>query len=1051
MLFVHTSNHLESLKNSYVGVTQSPLTSVFEKEIIVVQNYGMARWLSLHTSELQGISANTEYLFPAEFMWRLLGIVSPEVSEEDQCNPQSLRFRIYEELTKNHQAYPELKHYLHEENQINIWQLSTQVSQLLDQYLFYRSDWIKQWQSSDWDASKNWQSRLWRNCVTKNNLINWLSLQNQFKQDFTSIDKNKLPERIHFFSLSALSPGYIELLNELSSKTDIHIYLVDPSAGHYWGDSRSIKSQLKTNNDLLESEIHGNPILATMGNQGKEFINALINQTNAEHLINKIPEKTSDSLLEALQKSINENEQQINSSLDDSISINSCHSAVREIEVLSNQILDILNNNPSIQADDIVVMMPDIELYAPYIDAVFSTLEQQIPFSIADNKPSSLSDLIQVISLIFELPDKNYDVESVFEILEYAFIADKFNLKKKDIAECRKIVKQLNTRWGIDSKQRTSANFPSTNEHTWKLAFDNLLLGYAISDSLNSSEFDDLYNYDPENSRSQLPLQAFSQIEGSNSSVISSLKQFSELIFSIDTWKNKKQNLNGWFQDVRDFLGLLNKDSEHLNQVLQSFADLETHAETANFTQSLNFTLFKTVLIDVLNNTKTNENFLGHGISFCAMVPMRSVPFKVVCILGLNEGSYPRQNKPYSFDLTKNKPRQGDRSVTKEDRYLFLESLLAARSKLILSFIGQSFKDNTQLPPSVVLSELLDLFSYNGIDTNKLITQHPLQAYNSKYFKTQYPDYFSYDKKYIDLTKRSYANEAVFVTDKINLKDRDKTLSLSELVTFYQNPSSYFLQNNFDIQIYDDNDRLDIREPYKLDNFRKNQLQETLFENDSSDDETLICSRLKGLLPYGELGNEIFNKTNNKIKNFEQETEQCVYLDQPITEFRLELNQTIFFGSLDKITSIGRCIKQATSLYNKDLIRIWIEHIVFNNVNKDSQSVTNIITPDESFTLIPIENAQEKLQTLIEIYQTGSQFPLPFFRKTSADLFKDGNGPDYKKSRAAWNGNEYIQGEKEHFENDLLHQNLAINQMESPSAFEQVSRLIYQEFYKHIE
>ena len=231
MLYLHTSNQLERLKNQFAGIVTIPLRDVFAKELVVVQNAGMARWLSMEMSNAAGISANTEFLFPAEFMWRLLRLISPEIPEKSQCTPATLQFHITQELIRNYADYPEVQHYILNDgniNQLAIWDLAGKVSQLLDQYLFYRSPWIREWESKGWDASNNWQSRLWQRCVQEKGLLHWLNLQDQFRKSLVEFEDQQLLERISFFSMAALSPGYIDLLSELAQKTEIHLYIINP-------------------------------------------------------------------------------------------------------------------------------------------------------------------------------------------------------------------------------------------------------------------------------------------------------------------------------------------------------------------------------------------------------------------------------------------------------------------------------------------------------------------------------------------------------------------------------------------------------------------------------------------------------------------------------------------------------------------------------------------------------------------------------------------------------------------------------------------------------
>jgi len=293
MLYLHTSNQLENLKNQYAAMTRTPLEDVFKSETVVVQNAGMARWLSMEMANISGISANTDFIFPAEFMWNLLRLVSPDIPEHSQCAPDTLRFHIYEELSHHFEDYPELHHYIFTKNNdhldefkdkvnpLSIWELSCQSAKILDQYLFYRSEWIDTWEkntgsNTEKHHANHWQARLWNRCVKAKGLLHWLALQEQFAKNIETMDTSLLEERISFFSMSALSPAYVELLSSIAQKTDIHVFIINPCEDVYWGDIKSPKTLAKLDKAAQEYNEIGNPLLASLGKQGRDFINKLL-------------------------------------------------------------------------------------------------------------------------------------------------------------------------------------------------------------------------------------------------------------------------------------------------------------------------------------------------------------------------------------------------------------------------------------------------------------------------------------------------------------------------------------------------------------------------------------------------------------------------------------------------------------------------------------------------------------------------------------------------------------------------------------------------------
>ena len=264
-------------------------------------------------------------------------------------------------------------------------------------------------------------------------------------------------------------------------------------------------------------------------------------------------------------------------------------------------------------------------------------------------------------------------------------------------------------------------------------------------------------------------------------------------------------------------------------------AELEGNAKLAEFSLALSFNVYQKCLKQCLQGISSSEKYLGYGITFCALVPMRSVPFKVVALMGMNDGQYPRQDQRPSFDLMANKPLAGDRSRRDEDRYLYLESILAARSKLIISYIGQSVKDNSELPPSVLVSELLDCISiYSGKPSEDWIVKHPLQAFSPRYFSQNKDsaELFSYAEEYTDLQKSGNTPSTQFIKEPLEeLDDSYKNISLNDLIAFYKSPARALLKHRFSIQTFDEDTTLPIREPFALESFKDAEIRKLIMES----------------------------------------------------------------------------------------------------------------------------------------------------------------------------------------------------------------------------
>ncbi len=1086
MLYLHTSNQLEQLAKQFCMVSQQPrsIKSVFERETVIVQNAGMARWLSLQVADYTGISANMETLFPAEFMWQTLRSVLPDLPDHDPCKPTVLRWRLLQLfidcLNDHEDDFPEIAHYLNDET--NAWHLALELSQQLDHYLFYRDDWIHQWESVDNDEllKNNWQARLWRKIVTENGLVHWLSMQDQFIQALgahsSSNTVNMLPERVSFFSLSALSPGYLRLLGELGKRIDIHLFIINPCQ-EYWGDILSEKQIARL--DATEQAYYesGNPLLASMGKQGRDFLDQCLELPDIQVIDQWQVNQQPDTLLQHVQQDILDlrypvtqrlgvdgalvDETEGSLSADGSIQFHACHTPLREVEVLHDQILDILQQQPDIAPADIIVMMPDVDQYAPYIESVFSSpvaahSTQTLPFSIADKSPAHAQQMIEAMLKIMDLNETRFDVESVFELLDYESIRKRFNLQAHDVVTCRELARSTNIRWGISATSRSKNNLPNTAEHTWRYALERMLLGYMMPGELLFTPDSEYHNH--------LPLLPFDHIEGSTAQILASLKQFTDSLFRLDEWSSQCLTLQDWLQKIRYLIKDLFDENDDYSALLEMLDSLGQQIELAELDAELPFPVMRKIIKNSLLEISGNEQYLGYGITFCALVPMRSVPFKVVVLLGMNDGDFPRQDTHHSFDLMANKPRKGDRSRRDEDRYLFLESILAARQKLIISFMGQSIKDNSTLPPSVLVSELLEsLNDYTATpgSSEHWIIKHPLQSFSPRYFGND-PALFSYASEYASLYQQRAAGASSAASDNFiskplkALDDQHKQVSVDDFINFFINPARSFLKQRFSIQTYDNELLLSIREPFELARFDDVKIRDQLLtasyhqatESDQQMDtaNAIQVSRAKGLLPYGNIGDQDFSHEQQLIETFVRQLPAT--MPQQTCAIKLTIDGFTLSGKIRHLdiptdkNGIEQHIIHTGQPYTKEMITLWLNHLVLN-AHTDDNTTSHFYSPEQSFSLIPVIDARQQLGNLLEYYWQGLHFPLKFFPKPALKMIeKNPQKPDIKTAITSWENNYFGHSEKDKFENWLLYRDLSHEELFADE-FLAVSKLLF--------
>lgn len=1023
MLYVHHSNRLETLAQSLAQQVMTSTADPFEPRWVVVQNAGMGRWLSMQVAQLTGVAAHFNYLFPAELTWELLRRVLT-IAEHNPCSIEVLRWRLLQEfLQRSEQHQVALGHYLQTGQDDSAWQLAQQLAGVFDGYLFFRPDWVRTWESQ---ASPNhWQEKLWQLVIGEPKLAHWVNLQSQFIAKLASFPTEQLPNPIIFFSIPALSPAYIELIAKVAERVDIHFFIMNPSL-HYWGDLESQKRRMRYQPIEQDYVSVGNPLLASWGVQGRDFIEILRNSEPYPQELENFFEPSANSLLHIIQNDILHLEASSavtvsNQGLDQdfeqdrSICLHACHSPLREVEVLYDQLLAILERHPDLTAAEVVVMSPDINAYAPFIEAVFSSSVVALPFSIADQRFSQAMNISHACAQLLELPQGRFEAESIFTLLEYAEIRQHFGLDEAQVQQCREWVRAVNIRWGVDAEFRQQFARQTTFEHTWRYGLDRLLLGFALPGEQLLGGV--------------LP---YNELEGSQTLVLERFQQCLEVLFSTAQWASQRASLADWGARFSRIVEQLFPREAETQTVYRGIDKVLTSAQLAGFTEPVAWSVFKSALRRELEQTSQESGFLGQGITFCNLMPMRSVPFRVVALLGMQDGGFPRQDNRLSFDLlAADKRRKGDRSRREEDRYLFLESLLSARDYFYISYLGQSIQDNSEIMPSVLVSELLDYLEKRfGLCAETLITRHPLQAFSPRYFQAN-PVLFTYAKDYLSLQAAAVEKRpSACFWDQPQLPAPAESLrqvSLNELIQFYRQPARVFLQRQFDLRLTESLDELAEREPFALEAFTDSKIGEQAVQHLQRGDEAWQVEarlRAQGLLPHGKPGELLVEQQLEQVKAL------LTKLPKPTEQYTLDLNLSLgefsLHGQIPKVNAEGIQLYHFGYLGVWQWVSIWLQHLALNLCQRPvgGSAVTQLYTVDKTWRLPEITEATAELELLVEGYWLGLQQPLPFFPKSAWQMAAKGAAADEVVLRAGqeeWIGNSYHVGESTKPEYRLLY------------------------------
>ena len=708
-LKIFASNQLEILAKQLAQLVKNPELSVFDSEIIVIQSSGMARWVSLAIAQHNGICANIQFPFPNSFLEDIARGAMPDFQEPSHFDPDLMTFQIMKALPECSRlpGFESLKAYLADDSsQLKRLQLSNKLADIYDQYQVFRPEMIFRWEqgaqgAKEDQAAEKWQAQLWRHLMKSKPKPHRARLQRELIDKINSEPEQftNLPQRVFIFGISYLPLFHLEAFVALSQIIDVNFFLLNPCR-EYWGDIVS-EEQMQhirrkyPRSSHIAAELHleeGNRLLASMGTHGKDFFTVISGFDFEMHETYRDPECTA--LLSCIQSDIlnlrerrtvqdnhdNQSSRFTNSApvmrldnSDTSIQIHSCHSPMREIEVLHDNLLAMFEENPNLLPKDIVVMAPDIEAYAPYIEAVFATRSderQRIAFSIADQSHRGQGRLIEGFFSFLDLKASRFSAARIMRLLESPGVKEKFGLNQTDVEIIERWIRDTRIRWGIDGDHRQKMGLPAAFENTWAAGIQRLLMGYAMPGN-NQILFNGILPYD--------------KVEGSEIHSFGKFLDFIDTVFRNAEELTRPKQLRQWsalLKRLLDELFLPEEETEREKQCLRDiFDDLGNRQTDSAFDEKLEFDSIRFYLEQRLEKFSFGSGFLTGGVTFCAMLPMRSIPFKVICLLGMNSDVFPREVQPLTFDLIAKHPRPGDRSRRDDDKYLFLESIISARNK----------------------------------------------------------------------------------------------------------------------------------------------------------------------------------------------------------------------------------------------------------------------------------------------------------------------------------------------------------------------------------
>jgi len=834
---------------------------------------------------------------------------------------------------------------------------------------------------------------------------------------------------------------------------DIYFYYTSPTQG-YWADLLSCKAEAKKRLDEPNEDVYwdrGHELLTTWGRQGQIFQDLLLNHDALQAVEYDIyDDNFSDTLLGGVQQDIffTQTTDDLERQPDDSIAIHHCHSPLRECQVLHDSLLHAFTQDAALRPEDVLVMVPDISRYAPYIKAVFSrdadmsqASHPTIPFNLSDGSMADEHPIVATFFQLLSLPHSRFTRSDVESMLDVDDIRQQFALSDDDVETIHVLLEKLNVRWGVDGAHRASLDLPNNAEHTWQQAKQRCLTAYAMA--------------------GDAPLwQGIASIDISVGEA-AMMSKFWSLVSCLDAWRKNlchARSAQQWQEDIyamlQDFLGDADDDEKQqgIRDVLATWAEYMHDVDVS-------LPLLTAYLHQKLSETDIPNRYFSGGVNFCGLRPMRTVPFKIVCLLGMNDAAFPRREHPIEFDKMTKHWKPGDPIKAEQDRYVMLETLLCCRQKFYISYVANSIRDNSACQASMLVSEFVDELQrkYGENMTQSLIHQHPMQAFSKLNYTAEQA---SHDIYWCQLanqlhqtsmmqqeSNRPWPNNPIIQT-----MPSVESLALERLIQFVKQPVKFFVNHQLAIYLHDDEEQNN-DEPFDLVHLEKWHIKQRCLQQTLKGEEP-ESERFKaeGLLPHGMAGKmawkheaEALAPLLAALEDYQGKEKQMQWVEVAIP-MGGDCSVMLAGQVRDYMPTLGLLHATPSKLKGKYLLACWLEHLALCSAGiLQQKECSRLQCSDQgcSFAWMDVAAAKAYLCDYIHAYVQGQQYPLPVFEGASyARVFEEKS--TLKEVLTQWNGNsfQHIPGDKDDAYVQLIMRHVDENPTQS-EAFSSWAHIFY--------
>jgi exodeoxyribonuclease V gamma subunit len=1016
-LHLHRAERADRLVAGLAELLAQPVGDPFDEELVIVPARGVERWLAQQLGHRLGVSAGREdgvcagirFTSPRSLMAELLG-----TRHEDPWDPDRLVWPLLEviDASLGEPWCRALGRHLGEDHvgverelrRNRRYGVARRVAGLLGSYASQRPAMLAQWAAGgdgELDEDVRWQAELYRRLVGRivapTPDVRLADTVERLRDEPASFD---LPDRVSFLGHTRLATSDLMLLDALGQHREVHLWLPHPSPA-LWDAlaPRAAAGPVRRSDDPAPVDAP-NPLLISLGRDSRELQRTLhlAGEVHDEHLPAGDPRP--DTLLGWLQHDLvtdggagGSADGRAYDERDRSIQVHACHGRARQVDVLREVLVGLLEDDPTLEPRDILVMCPDIETYAPLIHAAFGLSgvvadghpAHQLRVRLADRGSASTNPLLQVATTLLTLAESGrMTATEVLDLVAMAPVRQRFGLSDDDLEKIARWVDRSGVRWGLDAVHREPFGLGDLVPNTWEFGLDRVLMGAAVAEQRGRW------------------IEAVLPLDDVSSGDIDLAGRLAELVHRLrDTIDAMvlEHPVSEWVEILRTgVLGLASvpwRDDWQVDQLERELARLDDAAQGTG--TPLRLAEVATLLGDRLGSRPTRSSFRTGTLTVCTMVPMRSVPHRVICMLGLDDGEFPRVGAVHGDDVLARDPMTGERDVRSEDRQLFLDAIMAATETLVLTYTGADERTGQSRPPAVPLGELIDQVGRTARGAD-VVTHHPLQPFDRRNVVpgALIPGQpFTFDPAALAGARATAGPVAVaeprFLDRPLDPVTEDE-VSLPDLVAFLAHPVKAFLRQRLDVSVLSEDDPVADGVPIELGNLDKWGVGDRILRDalaGADPGEAVQAEYRRGLVPPGQLGRRLLDEVTAAVTPLVLNTaglrhgrSRAVDVDIVLPDGRR------LVGSVDDVHQERLVTVTYSSLAAKHRLRSWLELLALSAAHPGTAWEAHAIGKHKSggthaFVRPVGDAAPGLLGDLVALRDAGLREPLPLPLKTS--------------------------------------------------------------------